>query len=183
MLKTAVILAAGLGSRLNNITKSKPKGFLNIEGTSLIKRSIDNLLSVGIQKIYIGTGYLSEAYDEFAQEYPQIETIKSKKYETTGSMYTLYNMKNKLEDDFLLLESDLLYERDVLKQLLYDSLKDIILGSGETKSNDEVFIQTDKNSNLINLSKNQNELESLDAELVGISKISKEKICLNEETF
>ena len=136
MINTAVILAAGLGSRLKNRTKDKPKGFLELEGKSLIERSVDNLLSVGISKIYIGTGYLSEVYDKFSDNYPQIETIKSYKYETTSSMYTLYNMSKVIKDDFLLLESDLLYEIDALNQLIDDETKDVILSSGKTSSND-----------------------------------------------
>ena len=45
MITTAVILAAGLGSRLKDRTKLKPKGFLEVEGISLIQRSVDNLLA------------------------------------------------------------------------------------------------------------------------------------------
>jgi 2-aminoethylphosphonate-pyruvate transaminase len=102
MIKTAVILAAGLGSRLKDRTKLKPKGFLEIEGISLIERSIDNILSCGIEKIYIGTGYLSEFYDELSKKYSQIETIKSDKYETTSSMYTLYNMNDNYKNRLIL---------------------------------------------------------------------------------
>jgi len=175
MVKTAVILAAGLGTRLKDKTKSKPKGFLELEGISLIERSVENLLDAGIEKIYIGTGYISESYDRFAEKYPQIETIKSKRFKTTSSMFTLYNMRKKVHEDFLLLESDLLYEKNALSQLINDSEKDIILGSGKTGSGDEVFIQTDSNSNLAGMSKHPKDLKSLDAELVGISKVSKER--------
>jgi 2-aminoethylphosphonate-pyruvate transaminase len=173
MVKTAVILAAGLGTRLKDRTKSKPKGFLELEGRSLIERSVENLLSAGIENIYIGTGYLSEFYDRFAEKNPRIGTIKSDKYESTSSMYTLYNMREKLLDDFLLLESDLLYEKEALSELLNDPEEDIILASGKTGSDDEVFIQTNSSSNLLNMSKVPEELDSLDAELVGISKVSR----------
>ena len=172
MITTAVILAAGLGSRLKDKTELQPKGFLELKGTSLIKRSIDNLLSSGIKQIYLGTGYLSEVYENFALNYPEIICIKSDKYRETSSMYTLYNMRNSIQEDFLLLESDLLYEKDAITHLLNDKKSDIILSSGKTNSNDEVFIETDKNSNLVGMSKNRSELKSIDGELVGISKIS-----------
>ena len=171
-MKTAVILAAGLGSRLKDRTKLQPKGFLEVDGISLIKRSVDNLLVCGINKIYIGTGYLSEVYEEFALKYPQIEIIKSDKYETTSSMYTLYNMRNKLKNNFILLESDLLYEIDSLNYLIKDEVEDIILSSGRTNSNDEVYIDADKNCNLVSMSKKKKELNFIYGELVGISKIS-----------
>ena len=63
MITSAVILAAGLGSRLKERTKLQPKGFLELENKSLIERSINKLISCGIENIYIGTGYLSEVYD------------------------------------------------------------------------------------------------------------------------
>ena len=54
-IKTAVILAAGMGSRLQDITQNEvPKGLLKIEGKSLVERSIEKLRSIGIEKIYIG---------------------------------------------------------------------------------------------------------------------------------
>ena len=77
MVDTAVIVAAGLGSRLQERTKTKPKGFLEIEGISLIERSIEMLVNSGIKKIFIGTGYLSETYDELATNYSFVQTIKS----------------------------------------------------------------------------------------------------------
>ncbi len=183
MVKTAVILAAGFGSRLGHRTKLMPKGFLELQGKSLIVRSVENLLSFGIEKIYIGTGHLNEYYDRLAHEYPQIETIKSDKYETTSSMYTLYNMRHQLKEDFLLLESDLLYERNALGHLLKDPEDDIILGSGMTHSNDEVYIQTDAESHLVMMSKVADDLASRDAELVGISKVSQERYALMTRHF
>ncbi len=172
MIDSAVILAAGLGSRLKERTKLKPKGFLLLDGISLIERSIQNLHKCGIKNIYIGTGYLSAYYEELAQKYEGITCIKSDKFETTSSMYTLYNMRDIIRDDFLLLESDLLYEVKALKLLLEDSRDDIILSSGETNSNDEVYIQKDKNSDLQKMSKNIDDLEYVSGELVGISKVS-----------
>jgi|SaaInlV_120m_DNA_4_1040238.scaffolds.fasta_scaffold05273_2 2-aminoethylphosphonate-pyruvate transaminase len=175
MIQTAVILAAGLGSRLKEKTKLQPKGFLELENNSLIKRSIDNLLSCGIENIYIGTGYLSEVYEKFALDYSGITCIKSDQYKTTSSMYTLYNMKHKLKEDFLLLESDLLYEVDALRILLNDNINDIILSSGQTNSEDEVYIQTDKKQNLVKMSKQKENLTTVNSELVGISKISQNR--------
>ena len=52
-IKTAVILAAGMGSRLQDITGGNlPKGFIKVNGKSLIERSIEKLRSLGIEKIF-----------------------------------------------------------------------------------------------------------------------------------
>lgn len=172
MVKNAVILAAGLGSRLKDRTELQPKGFLELKGVSLIERSIKNLINAGIEKIFLGTGYLSEVYEAFAENYPQITCIKSDKYRETSSMYTLYNMRDQINGDFLLLESDLLYEPVALNYLIDCEMEDAILASGETQSNDEVYIETDSNSNLVAMSKIHTELKNISAELVGISKVS-----------
>lgn len=171
-IKTAVILAAGLGSRMKDRTKSNPKGFVEVDGKAIVERSIEKLIDAGITTIIIGTGYLSEHYDRLKGKYPQIITCRSSRYAETGSMFTLYNLRELVKDDFLLLESDLLYDRNGLRELINDSRPDIILASGKTGSNDEVYIEADNNHNLVNMSKKADDLAQISGELVGISKIS-----------
>jgi len=170
-IDTAVFLAAGLGSRLKGLSKGKPKGFLEIEGHSLIEFSVNKLLESGIKQFFFGTGYLSEAYEAFAEKY-NAQCIKNEIFADTGSMYTLYNMQNYIKNDFLLLEADLLYDKSGLITLINDQHSDVILASGKTHSGDEVFIEADSQNHLINMSKNASILKSISGELVGISKVS-----------
>jgi len=179
MVKLAVFLAAGMSSRFKQFTNDKPKGFLKINNESLIERSIKILLKYNIEKIIIGTGYCSEHYEKLSEKYPVV-TKKNTVYETTNSFYTLHNMQDIIDEDFLLLESDLLYEKRAIIHLQNSSLDDIILASGKTNSTDEVYIETDINMILINMSKNKDDLKRISGELVGISKISMEtfqKVC------
>lgn len=171
-IKTAVILAAGLGSRLGELKENKPKAFVKIGDESLIDRSIRLLLSKGITTIIIGTGYLSEQFDALSKSYPQIKTLKNPDFATTGSMYTLYILRELITAPFLLLEGDLLYESSALDQLLEDQEENIILASDATQSGDEVFIQTSVNKWLDQMSKESNKLKHVDGELVGITKLS-----------
>lgn len=172
MVKTAIILAAGMGTRLLERTKNQPKGFLKIGEKSIVEQSICKLIEVGIEKIVIGTGYLDEAYKNLTKQYPQIICVHNDKYMKTGSMYTLYNLKNHISDEILLLESDLLYEKKALEIAMKHKELDVILVSELTSSNDEVFIESKKNHALVNMSKDRNELNHIDGELVGITKIS-----------
>lgn len=173
MVKTAVILAAGLGSRLKDKTTFMPKGFIKVGGKSLIEQSVSKLINTGIEKIMIGTGHASDYYENFAHNYPGIiSCVKNDQYRETGSMFTLFNMKDSIHDDFLLLESDLLYDQRGLEVLLNLREPDVILASGRTNSNDEVFIEAAANGNLINMSKNSSALKNIFGELVGITKIS-----------
>jgi 2-aminoethylphosphonate-pyruvate transaminase len=172
MIKTAIILAAGMGSRIRNRIKERPKGFLLLDEKPIIENSILKLLDSGITKIIIGTGYKREEYERLALKYPQIRCIYNPKYETTGSMSTLYQLKDAIKEDFLLLESDLLYEKKALEKVIDCKQSDVILASNRTNSGDEVYIEADEQNYLVNLSKKQKQLSSIYAELVGISKLS-----------
>jgi 2-aminoethylphosphonate-pyruvate transaminase len=182
-IETAVFLAAGLGSRLKGLNNDKPKGFLEIGGKSLIERSVEKLLEAGITKFFFGTGHLDHVYLDFTKAY-NAECIKNEKFADTGSMYTLYNMRNYIKEDFILLEADLYYDKFGLTELITDLHPDAILASDETNSGDEVYIEMDDLDCLVNMSKNPSVLKSIDAELVGISKVSYEtyrKMCEKAE--
>ncbi|WP_370090166.1 phosphocholine cytidylyltransferase family protein [Ekhidna sp.] len=171
-IETAVILAAGRGTRLQPYTFDIPKGFMPVGDERLIERSVRVLKEKGIKNIIIGTGHLHEHYEKFAKE-NGLTTFLSPDFATTGSFHTLIYGSKLIKGDFLLLESDLLYHSDAIKGLLESEKKDIILTSGFTKSNDEVYVEI-ADGNLKNLSKKKEELGSVDAELVGIWKISME---------
>lgn len=169
-ISTAVIVAAGFGSRLKEKTKFIPKGFIEIEGISLIERSLNNLIQSGIKRVLIGTGHLQEQYQELAKKYPFITCIHSENYANTSSMETLYVMRDHIQEDFILLESDLLYQPQALEYVV--NSPDTVLASGKTYSNDEVYIQAIDNYLLENMSKDASQLSSIYGELVGITAIS-----------
>jgi choline kinase len=171
-IKTAVILAAGMGSRLQDITNDMlPKGLIKLNGKSLVERSIEKLRSLGIEKIYIVTGHLHEFYDELAKEKNYIEIRRNRKYKATGSMTSLSILEDELKEDFLLLESDLIYEVYGLIKVLEHKDDDCVLLSGRTNSGDECYVEV-RDENLYKISKNKEEIKTVYGELVGISKIS-----------
>ncbi|MEG2353332.1 MAG: phosphocholine cytidylyltransferase family protein [Clostridium sp.] len=173
-VKSAVILAAGMGTRLIGVTNNLiPKGFLQIENKSLIERSIEKLRSVGIEKIYIATGHLCEFYEDLAKKNDFIIVEKNAEFANTGSMASLAIFKSLINEDFLLLESDLIYEKRALVEAMNYEGKDCILVSGKTNSGDEVYIEV-KNGGLYSASKDRSTVKELFGEWVGISKISKE---------
>jgi 2-aminoethylphosphonate-pyruvate transaminase len=168
---TAVILAAGLGSRLKHRTEEQPKGFLEIDGVSLIERSLINLVNAGVSEIIVGTGYLHEHFEELKKKYPVV-TFRNEDFSTTGSMFTLFVLQHLIKREFLLLESDLLYDPAALNYVLDDTRADIILASGATDSGDEVFIQASTENTLQQMSKDRRILTHISGELVGISKLT-----------
>ena len=171
-INVAVILAAGMGSRLQFVTKDEiPKGLMKVNGKSLVERSIEKLRSVGVNKIYIVTGHLNQLYDEFAEGKGYIQTVKNRRYRTTGSMASLAVLKDELKEDFLLLEGDLIYEVYGLIQAINFPERDCVLLSGKTNSGDECYVEV-RDDNLYKISKDKSQIKEVYGELVGISKIS-----------
>lgn len=170
-VRKAVILAAGIGSRLRAIHNDKPKGFLQLGEKSIIEESIARLIYSGINEIVIVTGFQNQFYDDLKKKYPFIKTIKNKDFETTGSMYSLLCAKDLVNEDFLLLESDLIFEMNALQSLLNSEYKNAILLSGKTGAGDEVYVGVNDNR-IVNMSKNKNDIKKSGGELVGVSKIS-----------
>ena len=172
MIKTAVIMAAGMGTRFGSMTEERPKGFIEAGGKAMVVRSIETLISCGIERIIIGTGYLREAYEELAKQYPQIECCFSPRYAETNSMYTLYNCREMIGDeDFLLLESDLVFERRAITALMTCEHPDVMLITPVTKFQDQYYVESNDQGVLTNCSVNKDEL-NYKGELVGIHKLS-----------
>ncbi len=168
-------MAAGVGSRFGKYTELKPKGFVPVGGVTMIERSVQQLISVGIEKIIIGTGYYSEYYENLAKQYPQIICCKSNKYAETNSMYTLYCCRDAVkDDDFLLLESDLIYERKALSILINDDHRNIILVTPFMKQQDGYYIGANEKGFLSNCTTDIKKRDFCKGELVGIQKISNE---------
>lgn len=174
MIHTAVILAAGLGTRFGKRTEKIPKGFIPAGGKPMVIRSIETLLSCGITRIIIGTGFGKEAYEALSDKYPGIECEFSPRYAETNSMYTLYNCRNIIgDDDFLLLESDIVYNKPAITALLEDAHPDIMLITPVTKFQDQYYVAYDSTGRLIDCSTDQAAIDA-QGELVGIHKLSSE---------
>lgn len=173
MIRQAVIMAGGLGSRFGGRTKEMPKGFIEIDGIAMVERSVQKLIASGVEEIIIGTGHCSEYYDELAKKYHVIKTVRNDNYKNTSSMGTLEVCAPYVKGDCLLLESDLLYDSIGLFVLDNDARKNVILASGPTHSEDEVYLEADENGVLTGVSKNKSEIKNVAGELVGISKVSK----------
>ncbi|ENN84651.1 nucleotidyl transferase/aminotransferase [Rhizobium freirei PRF 81] len=172
-IDTAIIMAAGLGSRISAFSRNAPKGFIPIAGRPIVERSIAILADRGIRHIIIGTGYMASEYEALSSRISnvQIDCVTNLDYANSGSLETFLLCTERLGCGFLSLESDLLYDAKMIDRVLECPFPNVILASGQTGSGDEVYIQTDDRSRLVNLSKDRHALSRIDAELVGICKL------------
>jgi 2-aminoethylphosphonate-pyruvate transaminase len=171
-ISTAVIMAAGLGTRFGQMTEKMPKGFVSFMGEPMVVHSIKTLINCGINRIIIGTGYKKEAYEALKTEYPQIECVFSPRYAETNSMYTLWNCREAIgDDDFILLESDLVFEKKAITSLQDCEFESAMLITPVTKFQDQYYVEMNDNCVLSNCSTDKNKINPI-GELVGIHKLS-----------
>lgn len=126
-----IILAAGMGSRLKNLTQKKPKCMVEVSGTTLIERALRQLDKLKLNRIVIVTGYSCETLINFIEGFDintPIVFVNNEIYDKTNNIYSLYLAKDYLEsDDTLLLESDLIFENSILQQLVNDKRESLAL--------------------------------------------------------
>ena len=116
----ALILAAGLGTRLRPITDDRPKSLVPVNGQPILLKQIDNLHRNGINDITIVSGYKAEILEKTVHEkYPEIQIIESIDYATTNNMYSAYLARKSMNGhDFLMMNADVFYDASVITALL-----------------------------------------------------------------
>ncbi|MBQ7506385.1 MAG: aminotransferase class I/II-fold pyridoxal phosphate-dependent enzyme [Lachnospiraceae bacterium] len=127
----ALILAAGMGKRLKDLTRENTKCMIRVNGETLIERMLSQLDRLGLSRIVLVIGYQGEKLKAFCEGLPvrtPLVFVENTDYETTNNIYSLYLARERLcEDDTLLLESDLIFEDGILEALLSDERETLAL--------------------------------------------------------
>jgi 2-aminoethylphosphonate-pyruvate transaminase len=172
-IRTAVILAAGMGVRLQDRGERTPKGCLRLGDKTIVEESVLQLLAVGIQRIVIVTGHLAEQFQPLQARYQAVQLVHNPHFADSGTMYSLYCARDYVDESFLLLEADLVYERRALTTCLRNPSENVILLASVSNTGDECYVET-HDGHLVAISKNRESLGSeVPGEMVGISKVSR----------
>lgn len=127
----SIILAAGMGKRLGEYTQNNTKCMLEVNGVRLIDRALETLHEVGVSRVVLVVGYKGQKVKDYlGTDYKgtPIVYVENPVYDKTNNIYSLYLAKDyMLEEDTLLLESDLIYEPRVVQKLLDDPNPNIAL--------------------------------------------------------
>jgi NDP-sugar pyrophosphorylase family protein len=120
-VKTALLLAAGMGNRLSPLTDSIPKCLVEVNRIPILERLMLSLRSHGFRRLFVVTGHLSEVIEDYlGSRYAGIEIIyiDSPLYETTNNIYSLWLAGKEIDEPFLLIESDLVFHSELLAPML-----------------------------------------------------------------
>ena len=150
----ALILAAGMGKRLGEYTKNNTKCMVPVNGTPLIDRVLKQLSMLSLTRVVIVVGYEGEKLMDYIgndKDGLKIEYVNNPVYDKTNNIYSLALAKQKLmEDDTLLIESDLSFDDGMFKLLLDNPNPNLALVAKYESWMDGTMVCIDKDCNIVN---------------------------------
>lgn len=177
----AIILAAGMGKRLKELTSHATKCMVEVNGVSMIARALSQLDALNLQRIVLVVGYEGQKLMDFVNSLDirtPIEYVNNDVYYKTNNIYSLFLAREHLvQDDTLLLESDLIFEDAVLQRLLDNPYPSLALVSKFESWMDGTVVTLDEDNNILRfLGKKDFNFRDIDQyyKTVNIYKFSKQ---------
>lgn len=110
----AILLAAGMGTRLRPLTINTPKSLVVVNGKPMIETQIEYLQEIGVEKIIIVTGYLNEKFNYLKSKYG-VTLVHNDKYEQYNNIYTMYLVKDYLANSYVIDADNYLHKNFLVK--------------------------------------------------------------------
>lgn len=177
----AIILAAGMGKRLGDLTKYNTKCMVKVNGISLIDRTLTQLSKLSLSRVVIVIGYKGDNLKKYiGNEYNglRIEYINNPIYDKTNNIYSLSLAKKELqEDDTLLIESDLIFADALFPMIVNNPYPNLALVAKYESWMDGTMVRIDDDCNIVNfVPKEAFRYEDVDVyyKTVNIYKFSRE---------
>ncbi len=151
----ALMLAAGMGRRLGKFTNNNTKCMVEVAGEKLIDRAIDAIKIAGIKKFILVIGYEGAnlqkyVLDKYGDCGIEFVFIDNKDYATSNNIYSFYMAKEYLEqDDTVMLESDLIYDKSIIKKVVDCADKDIAVVAKYESWMDGTVVTCDEERNIV----------------------------------
>ena len=108
-----LILAAGTGTRMESTT---PKCLLNLDGTSIIEYQLECFKEFGINDIVMVVGFNSDMIKERVGT--NVKYVSNLNYKTTNNLYSIWEARDSINDDFVCVYSDLLFHKEILRRCI-----------------------------------------------------------------
>ena len=168
-----VILAAGMAKRLRPLTDERPKCLLTVGQRTLLQRTVDGIIAAGISELVVVTGYRAQMIRDFlTSHYPDltIHFIDNPDYAHNNNIFSLWLTRPYTEGrDFLLLDSDILFDPQIILAVLSAEGSALALNRHEL-GEEEIKVIVDDQNRVVEISKVCS-IEQAIGESVGIEKM------------
>lgn len=178
----AILLAAGIGSRIRPLTDDKPKCLLEVNGRTILQNMIENVIAVGMTEVIIITGYLEEQIKAYiAEHFPTLNVtyIRNEKYLDTNTGYSLMLTKDAVNGDaFIKFDADVVFEKAILQKLVDSEYETALcLDKNINLEAEEVKAIATPEGKVLEVGKKLDPAKAA-GESIGIEKIGKEAAAL-----
>lgn len=150
----AIILAAGMGKRLGDLTRNNTKCMIKVNNVTLIDRLLTQLSNLDIKRAVIVIGYEGQKLKEYiGSSYKSlpIEYVENPIYDKTNNIYSLSLAKEQLQqDDTLLIESDLIFDNELFQMIIDDPYPNLALVDKYETWMDGTMVRIDDENNIVN---------------------------------
>ena len=172
----AIILAAGVGSRIRPMTDDCPKTLLKIGEVTILERMLTNIQACGINDVIFVLGYLQEKIEAFVKDtFPNLKThfIVNDRYAETNTGYSLMLAEELvMGSSFVKFDADVVFDRKILEKLLAcDDQNYLCIDKNIQLDAEEIKVVVDRNDRIIKASKTVRPNDAM-GESIGIEKIS-----------
>lgn len=174
----AIILAAGVGSRIRPLTDNCPKSLLKVDGKTILEMMITHIQDCGINEVIFVLGYMKEQIKEYVKtNFPDLNAhfVTNERYEDTNTGYSLMLTRHLVGDSsFIKFDADVVFDKEILKKLIESKYENCLCVDKNIHLDaEEVKVISDANNRVIKASKTVNPKDAV-GESIGIEKISSE---------
>lgn len=131
-VERAIIVAAGIGKRMQPISLETPKPLVRVNGERMIESVIKALRKNGIYEIYVVVGYLKEQFKPLEAEYPGLKLIDNPYYDKCNNIASLYAARDKIENCIILDGDQIISNVEILRKPFVRSGYNAIWTEGES---------------------------------------------------
>jgi len=174
----AIILAAGVGSRIRPLTNNCPKSLLKVDGKTILEMMLSHIQDCGIHEVIFVLGYLQEQIKEYVKtNFPDLNAhfVTNGRYAETNTGFSLMLTKDLIQDStFIKFDADVVFDKEILKKLIeceYDNC--LCVDKNINLDAEEIKVIVKDNNRVIKASKTVNPKDAV-GESIGIEKISGE---------
>ncbi|VAW95910.1 putative nucleotide sugar-1-phosphate transferase [hydrothermal vent metagenome] len=174
----AIILAAGVGSRIRPLTDNCPKSLLKIDGKTILEMMLSHLQDCGINEVVFILGYLEDQIKEFVNEnFPNLKShfVINERYEDTNTGFSLMLAKDLIKESvFIKFDADVVFEKEILQKLIDSEYSNCLcIDKNINLDAEEIKVIIEGENRVVKASKSVNPKDAV-GESIGIEKISGE---------